>query len=471
MFRTRWLYMVVFVFSLFLVGSLALISSPARAAYPSGASATARQAIESDLGLPYGPKQNGLGRKVPQGQSRQEAGKPLGSNTDGHDECWTFVSSPSPSGGAGFTVLTGVDAVSSNDVWAVGNSCIDCGTDTETQQTLIEHWNGSNWSVVPSPNVQGGDNFLNGVVAFNRWDAWAVGEGWDGTRFQSLILHWDGSSWSRTPSPNPGPLNNYLNAISGTSRNDIWAVGTYRILNGPLVTLVEHYNGHTWSVVTGADPGTGRNVLDGVTALSPNNVWAAGIACDDNPCTVNPRGLIEHWDGHTWSVVRSPNPGDGITYFQAISASAPNDIWAVAWYCVDSDCAVLDLVVEHYDGDVWSVVSTHPFPGSEFSAYWGVLALSKKDVWIPGSYSADNVTWTNLLRHWDGHSWSNVPISSPGAFNNDLRSIATVHGNGNLNGNLAEQGNHGQMWSVGDYDSGIDQPFGYTQVQQGDACR
>ena len=48
---------------------------------------------------------------------------------------WTIV--PSASSGT----LNGVAAVASNDVWAVGSIVV--GSD----QTLIEHWNGSQWQV------------------------------------------------------------------------------------------------------------------------------------------------------------------------------------------------------------------------------------------------------------------------------------------------------------------------------------
>ena len=462
----NWFYNLALTCAILILGSLAFLANPASAqllsATANTAPASAREALKSDLGLAYGPKQAFAG----QGTKADE--KTGATPQDRHDTCWVFVPSPNPSGGAGYTLLRAVSAVSSGDVWAAGNYCINCGTDTETQQTLIEHWNGHAWSVVASPNGGTGDNYLNGVLAFSRSNAWAVGNAWNGTRFESLILHWDGTAWTRTSSPNPGALNNYLYSISGTSQRDIWAVGTYRIPGGPLVVLTEHYDGQAWSAVTGANPGAGRNVLNGVTSLSPNNAWAAGIACDDNPCNTNARGLIEHWDGHEWSVVDSPNPGAGITYYQGISASRPNDIWAVAWYCAEEGaaCANVDLVVEHYDGRAWSVVSTHPFAGSEFSAFWGVLAISSKDVWVPGSYSSDGATWINLLRHWDGRSWTDVPVSSPGAYNNDLYAVAATTGNDrSLN-----EGGGGELWAVGDYDAGIDLPIANPQTQRGDNC-
>ena len=60
---------------------------------------------------------------------------------------WQVIASPN--GQRGINELHGVSALAENDVWAVGES-----TDTErvTSATLVEHWNGTQWSVIPSPN-------------------------------------------------------------------------------------------------------------------------------------------------------------------------------------------------------------------------------------------------------------------------------------------------------------------------------
>ena len=42
-------------------------------------------------------------------------------------------------------------------------------------QTLTEHWNGTAWSVVASPNLGTSDNVLYGVAAVAANDVWAVG--------------------------------------------------------------------------------------------------------------------------------------------------------------------------------------------------------------------------------------------------------------------------------------------------------
>src|SRR6266567_3297398 len=81
---------------------------------------------------------------------------------------WTVVSSPNP---GSVNDLNGVAAVSASDVWAVGEFI----NASNVNQTLIEHWNGHKWSVVPSPNVGTHNNELFGVTAVSATDVWAVG--------------------------------------------------------------------------------------------------------------------------------------------------------------------------------------------------------------------------------------------------------------------------------------------------------
>jgi hypothetical protein len=66
----------------------------------------------------------------------------------------------------------GVAAVSANDIWAVG---VFTDPLTDFSRTLTEHWDGTKWSVVPSPNATGGHNALNGVAALSSGTVVAVG--------------------------------------------------------------------------------------------------------------------------------------------------------------------------------------------------------------------------------------------------------------------------------------------------------
>src|SRR5204863_1223407 len=80
----------------------------------------------------------------------------------------------------------------------------------------------------------------------------------------------DGSTWSIAPSPNPGAGNNELYGVAAMAANDVWAVGTYYASGGPYHTLIEHWNGSSWSAVP-SPPGSS---LFG--AVAANHIWAVG---------------------------------------------------------------------------------------------------------------------------------------------------------------------------------------------------
>src|SRR5207249_1249822 len=118
-------------------------------------------------------------------------------------------------------------------------------------------------------------------------------------------------------SPNAGAGNNYLEGVGVASANDVWAVGYYQNGTGtPFQTLVERWNGTAWSVVSSPNAGIRSNFLNGVAAVSANDVWAVGYYYNGS---VN-QTLVEHWDGASWSVVSSPNAGASDNYLFAVSA-------------------------------------------------------------------------------------------------------------------------------------------------------
>src|SRR5215510_14504786 len=204
---------------------------------------------------------------------------------------WKIVSSPNVGTGTYGNQLNAVAVVTANDVWAVGFSPHPSGSPQYIRQTLIERWNGSNWSVVPSPNPQGKTYVvLNGVAAISANDIWAVGHSGDPSSIplQTLTEHWNGSNWSIIPSPSPGTYNgNVLNAVDGISSNDVWAVGWYQSGSTGQEggTLTMHWDGKAWTVI----PNSSRWSLNGVTAISSNDVWAVG------------EQSILHWNGTGWS--------------------------------------------------------------------------------------------------------------------------------------------------------------------------
>src|SRR5437868_1085841 len=88
--------------------------------------------------------------------------------------------------------------------------------------------------------------------------------------------HKNCGGWSSVASPNVGTGSNFLYSIAAVSANNVWAVGEYGNGNGSS-TLVEHWNGKQWSVITSPNVnGATENTLAGVTAITAHNIWAVG---------------------------------------------------------------------------------------------------------------------------------------------------------------------------------------------------
>ena len=162
---------------------------------------------------------------------------------------------------AGGGELSDTSFVSASQSWAVGN----VGAATHANQTLIERFNGSAWSVVPSPNQGTGNNALNGVSMISG-AGWAVGYAQAGT-YQPLALHWDGTQWSLA-SPAALPGDSVLTGVDTLADGSAWAVGFQVAANGTRQTLIEHESGGTWTQV--ASPN------DGGTSATDNSLMAIG---------------------------------------------------------------------------------------------------------------------------------------------------------------------------------------------------
>jgi hypothetical protein len=302
---------------------------------------------------------------------------------------WTMVPSANP--GAALYGFYGLAVTSANDVWAVGYSQATVGAAT---QTLIEHWNGSQWSVVPSPSRNANTNLLFGVTALSSTSVWAVGYSGDQNTvtYQTLVEHWDGTQWQIVSSPNSG-VTTRLSGVSATSPTDVWAVGwAKRSARFGIYPVTEHWNGSAWSVVSNTGSAGGVEFRQGIVALASNDAWFVG--------TIS----AEHWDGSSWSRVTVPNVYSIIT---GLSASSNKDIWAVGREYLSTSNTYITLT-EHWDGTQWGIVSS-PSPGVNLSELYGAAVVSGSDVWAVGTFTDSLGNYQTLAEHWNGSSWSVVP--------------------------------------------------------------
>jgi hypothetical protein len=324
---------------------------------------------------------------------------------------WKVIASPSPGGTANPADLSGVAATSSTNAWAVGEYCR-----APVYQTLVEHWNGTSWRQTASPSP-GPFAHLTGVTATSLTNAWAVGSYETSTTSsatqKTLVEHWNGAAWKQVASPSPdasprgGPT---LNAVAATSPTNAWAVGNYYdpVLQEGL-TLIEHWNGTRWLQVPSPNPSSvGINDLFGVSAVGTNNAWAVGVYHNGAAY----QNLILHWNGAGWTQVPVPNPGGPAraNFLQGVTATSTANAWAAGSYEIPSDGeATLTL---HWNGVKWSqVVSPNvgaTFPGDLVT---GIAASPAATPWVTGTYCPTTgcPARHTLTLHWTGKSWVRVP--------------------------------------------------------------
>jgi len=332
---------------------------------------------------------------------------------------WGVISSPNL--GTTDNQLQGVAAISANDVWAVDN--------VSPNSTTL-HWNGALWSIVTPASPTGSTGItLLGIKATSTSDVWAVGSYYTQSgALQTLIEHWNGASWSVVASPN-ATTQNWLAAISATAANNAWAVGTAFDVSYNSTTLVEHWNGSAWSIVSSPNPSSVSNQLSSVKAISASNVWAVGNSFVNTNFSPT---LIEHWDGQSWSIVSSPFVASKTNYLFGVATVSATNIWAVG-YSVDP-FQVSQTLIEHWNGTLWSIVSSPNGTGSS-SNLRAIAVVSGKNIWAVGDATDLNGDNT-LVEHWNGTQWSIVTSPNPLQQSNILQAVARVPGTG-------------QVWAVG----------------------
>jgi hypothetical protein len=322
----------------------------------------------------------------------QFTGQPLIEHWNGNT--WLTVPGPATPQNE-LSTLIGITAVTNNDVWAVGYSM---NAMKLTSQVLIEHWNGTRWLIVPGPtNVKPGS--LSAITAPGSDDIWAVGStvSAPGTSSEALILHWNGSNWQVIPAASTTG-NSSLRSVTAVSTNNVWAVGSSSSSTKQSKALIEHWDGSNWQVIPAAASSMSFNILSAVTAISNNDIWAVGNSFTQ-PSQIYP--LVEHWDGNTWSTVSTSDlPASFVpTAISALNANAVtvDDIWIGG-----------AQALAHWNYKNWQSFPTPSQKG--FKLFEAITTLAHDNVWAVG-FSLEKNNVVPLIEHWNGNSWQ--VISNP----------------------------------------------------------
>jgi hypothetical protein len=275
------------------------------------------------------------------------------------------------------------------------------------------------WEVVDTPDPAGAQTaILRDIVAVSPADVWAVGDYFDGTRIIQFSMRWDGAGWNFHDIPLRSALGHgHLWAVDARGA-ELWAAGDqqHQDPQGFWGThpLVVRHNGSRWEHVDVPSlglVGSGEFIWD-LQILSPDNIWFVG---EGFPIPIEPQpSLALRWNGSSFELIPTPRvntftgpgsfgTGDGL---RAICALAPDDMWAVG-AAGDGDPILTDSQILHWDGDRWA----HR-PGPVVGLWHSldaVVAIAPDDVWAGGEYF-DGSQYHGLSMHWDGSTWTQIPI-------------------------------------------------------------
>ena len=292
--------------------------------------------------------------------------------------------------------LSGVSCPEPESCVAVGSYQLSSGG-----VTLAEVWDGTSWSIDPTPNPSGSTNSrFAGISCPGLNECMAVGVYLDHAGgYSPLTESWDGTSWTIQSTVNPKNDAGFgsLSGISCISPVDCTAVGDYRTVNRHTATLAEVWNGTVWSLEKTLNPNESDSELAGVTCLATVECIAVGLA--------GPKTLAEVWNGTNWSIMTTPNPLKSPSWLTSVSCTSTSFCAAVG--TDQSHATKGDLTLaESWDGTTWSIQATSdPSPYDNY--LWGVSCVSATDCWTVGQAGNSPVLQAATLAEvWNGSTWS-----------------------------------------------------------------
>jgi len=333
---------------------------------------------------------------------------PLAEHWNGN--AWTVLPTPAPRHPGGGDLLSSVACTSSTSCLAVGQIQV-LRSGIGIQHTLSESWNGASWQIVPTPTMPPHTGaVLNSVSCTNTSDCMAVGNlgtAQNPTKF-TLAEHWNGAAWTVVGTP-PTPGGTGLGAVDCTSPSACMAAGFASFNNGTGAerTLAEQWNGTAWQRLATPTPGS-SGFLGGVACLSAAACIAVGGHETPGHFLVN---LSEQWNGTGWKVLSTPNPrGFGVSTIGGISCPAAAACMSVGSSTDPTGESSFNLA-EAWNGTSWTILRT-PDPGSTQNELFGISCTSPSSCMAVGDFQGIGNAFT-LAESWNGTRWSRVKTPHP----------------------------------------------------------
>src|ERR1700733_5034125 len=337
---------------------------------------------------------------------------------------WSIVPSPNPRPTNG---LNGVSCLSTSFCFAVG----EAAGGGVGGATLVERWNGNAWTLVPSPNIAtpGVASYLSSVSCVTASFCMAAGISESATApDRTLFERWNGSAWSIVPSPNVATANDDLSGISCTSATFCVAVGSSRVPLNAFRSLALQWNGSTWTIVVSADTSSNLdNILGGVSCKSPSWCMAAGDAYDASDAE---QPMTQRWNGVSFSMVPTASPSvTKDAALDGISCVSQSDCFAVGFE--EPSGPVNATLTERWNGSSWTIVPSPTTVGTLSEELESVSCVGPSLCAAVGSNETGRTPYrsVSVAETWNGTSWAlQAPPSPPGVVQTALYGVSCVSG-------------------------------------------
>jgi hypothetical protein len=333
------------------------------------------------------------------------AANPAASADPGGDPAWSILSPPSlPDSLA--TILHSVDCVTSTDCIAVGKQLLP----GYVLKTVAEHWNGSTWKLLRSPNRPNYEfNFLESVSCVGPEFCIAAGASTKPKAERPLIERWDGTSWTIQPVPFSRKWPDMEpRSVSCTAVDACTAVGIK--LFSPSAypePFVMRWDGQRWTYHGGEPPSTAGGTLEGISCVAPDTCEATGGHTWQESGSFHGTDFALGWDGERWSYQPQPNPGDlQKVYESRISCSSSAACTAVGEWNASHRFRPL---VQRWDGTSWARQQLPNPPGGFVDTELGGISCPSDSACTAVGYWStthkDNPAFP-LAYGWDGSTWT-----------------------------------------------------------------
>jgi hypothetical protein len=232
-----------------------------------------------------------------------------------------------------------------------------------------------------------------------------------------------GSTWHVAPSPNPGTASDSFRSVSCLNATDCWAAGS---AGG--VGLVEHFNGTSWTPLASipAPSGSTGFAFTGISCVSDTACTAVGYWTESSSAFA----LAESYNGSSWVIETLPNLGSSQAEFASVSCTSGATCMAVGDYYNSGFGAYATLAMQ-LDGTSGTQDDTSSLDlGVNYSIPTSVTCVTSADCTATGSYGSPGTPQLSLIGHWNGSSWAHIASVNPGSSNNDLVGVTCVPGTG-----------------------------------------